>query len=157
MHSRKLCTFALTGLLTLGMAASAAIAQDDSAPPPPPPQTSGMHGHRGMDTDRQLKRMTKQLDLSSDQQSQIKPILDSRQQQMQDLWQDQSMSRPDRHQKMMSIQEDSSNKIEAILNDTQKQKYEASQAKMRERRTQHRQGGNDQPPPADSAPPSPQL
>jgi periplasmic protein CpxP/Spy len=155
MHSRNLCTFALTGLLALGMTAGAAIAQDDSAPPPPP-QTSGMHGHHRMDPDTQLKRMTKQLDLSADQQSQIKPILESRQQQMQGLWQDQSMSSQDRHQKMMSIQEDSSNKIEAVLNDTQKQKYEAMQAKMRERRMQHQQGGNTQAPPADSAPPSPQ-
>ena len=153
MHSRKLCTFALTGLLTLGMAAGAAIAQDYS---PPPQQGSGMQGHHRMDPDQQLKRMTRQLDLSSDQQSQIKPILESRQQQMQDLWQDQSLSSQDRHQKMTSIQQDSSDKIEAVLNDTQKQKYEAMQAKMKERRMQHQQGGDNQQPPADSAPPSPQ-
>ena len=141
----KFCTFALTGLLTLGLAGGAAFAQDNSAPP----QNEGMHGHRGgMDPAAQLQHMTKALDLSADQQSQIKPILDARQQQMQQLFQDQSMSREDRHAKMQSIQQDSSSKIEAVLNDTQKQKYEAMQAKMRERRMNHEQG--------DQAPPQPQ-
>lgn len=152
MH-RKFCTIALTGLLTLGMATGAALAQDDSAAPPPPQQ--GMHGHRGMNTDRQLKRMTKQLSLSADQQSQIKPILDSRQQQMQALWQDQSLSRQDRRQKMMAIQQDSSSKIEAVLSDSQKQQYEAMQQKMSQRRM-HGQGGGDQTPPSDSSSPQQQ-
>jgi len=147
----KLCTFALTGLLTLGLAGSAAFAQDNSAPP----QNEGMHGHRGgMDPAQQLQHMTKALDLSADQQSQIKPILDARQQQMQQLFQDQSMSREDRRAKMQSIQQDTSSKIETVLNDTQKQKYEAMQAKMRERRMNHGQG--DQAPSQDSAPPQPQ-
>jgi Spy/CpxP family protein refolding chaperone len=147
----QLCTFALTGLLTLGMAGSAALAQDNSAPP----QNEGMHGHRGStDTTQQLQRLTKTLDLSADQQSQIKPILDARQQQMQQLWQDQSTSRDDRRAKMQSIQADTSSKIEAVLNDTQKQKYESMQAQMRERRMNHRQ--SEQAPSQDSAPPQPQ-
>jgi periplasmic protein CpxP/Spy len=151
MHS-KFFTLALTGLLTLGMA-TAALAQDNSAPPP---QNPNMQGHRGMNPDKQLQHMTKQLNLSADQQAQIKPILEARQQQMQQLWQDQSMSQQDRRQKMMSIREDSSNKIEAVLNDTQKQQYEAMQAKMQQRRMEHGQGGNAQTPPPDSAPPAPQ-
>jgi len=146
----KLYTFALTGLLTLGLAGGAAFAQDNSAPP----QNEGMHGHRGGDPAQQLQHMTKALDLSADQQSQIKPILDARQQQMQQLWQDQSTSREDRRAKMQSIQQDTSSKIEAVLNDTQKQKYEAMQAKMRERRMNHGQG--DQAPSQDSAPSQPQ-
>jgi periplasmic protein CpxP/Spy len=149
---RKFSTLALAGLLTMGMATGAAFAQDQSAPPSPPPN---MHGRRGMDPDAQLKRLTKQLDLSADQQSQIKPILDSRQQQMQQLWQDQSLSPDDRHQKMTGIQSDTTNKIEAVLNDTQKQKYEAMQAQMKQRMMQRQQGGA-APPPQGSAPPSPQ-
>ena len=147
----KFCTFALTGLLTLGMAGSAALAQDDAAAPP---QNQNVHEHRGMNSDMQLKHMTKQLDLSADQQSQIKPILDSRQQQMEQLRQDQSMSQEDRHQKMQAIQEDTSSKIEGVLNDTQKQKYESMQANRKEHRMHHQQG--DQAPSQDSAPPAPQ-
>jgi hypothetical protein len=103
-----------------------------------------------MDPDHQLRHMTKELDLSADQQAQIKPVLESRQEQMQQIRQDQSLSQQDRRQKMMDIQQDTSSKIEAALNDTQKQKYEAMQAKMRNRRM-HRGGmGGDNPPPPDS-------
>jgi Spy/CpxP family protein refolding chaperone len=125
----KFCTLALTGLLTLGMAGSVAIAQDQ---PGPPPQEGG-GGHRGMDPDAQLKHMTKALDLTADQQAQIKPILDSQHQQMMALRDDQSLSREDRMAKMKSIHEDSHTKIEAVLNDTQKQKFEEMQEHMRNR------------------------
>lgn len=156
MH-RKFCTIALTGLLTIGMAAGAAFAQDESAAPPPPPQQQqGMHRHHRMSPDRQLKRMTRQLNLSADQQSQIKPVLESRQQRMQALWQDQSLSRQDRRQKMTAIQQDTSSKIEAVLSDSQKQQYEAMQQKMRQHRMQHGQGGVQMPPPPDASSPQQQ-
>jgi len=136
----KFCTLALTALLTLGMAGSAAIAQDQSAPPP---QQGGQWGHRGMDPDAQLKHMTKALDLTADQQTQIKPILESQQQQMMALHEDQSMSRDDRFAKMKAIHEDSRGKIEAVLNDTQKQKYEAMQERMQEHMHGRGQGGQE--------------
>jgi periplasmic protein CpxP/Spy len=124
------CTFALTGLLSLGMAGSAALAQDNAAPQ----AAQEGHGRRGMNPEMQLKHLTRELNLSAEQQTQIKPILESRDQQAQQLWQDQSMSREDRHAKMKAIQDDSKAKIEAALNDTQKQKYEAMQAQMEQRR-----------------------
>ncbi|HEX5236274.1 MAG TPA: hypothetical protein VFW25_13190 [Silvibacterium sp.] len=149
----KIFTIAITGLLTLGMAGTAALGQD--TPTPQSDQNAApMHRHRGMNPDMQLQRMTKHLDLSADQQSQIKPILESRQQQMQELWQDQSTPREERQQKMTAIQQDTNQKIEAVLNDTQKQKFESMQAHMRQHRMEHQQG--DQAPSQDSAPPSPQ-
>jgi len=59
-----------------------------------------------MDPDRQLAHLTKTLNLSADQQTQIKPILLDRQQKMQVLWQDQSLSRQDRRSKAIAIQQD---------------------------------------------------
>lgn len=139
----KFCTIALTGFLTLGLAGTAAFAQDQTEPATAPSTTNTMpmHKHHRMNSERQLKRMTKKLDLSSEQQTQIKPILDSNDQQMQQLWQDKSMSKADRQQKMMDIHQDTSSKIEAVLNDTQKQKYEAMQAKMKEHRMNHHENG----------------
>jgi len=90
-----------------------------------------------MNPEAQLQHLTKHLDLTADQQAQIKPILESRDQQAKRLWQDQSLAQQDRHIKMKAIQEDSKAKIEAVLNDTQKQKYEA----MQERGHDHMQGG----------------
>src|SRR5271154_1673266 len=130
---KTVCTLALTGLLSL--AGSAALAQDNVAPPQ---QGQGQWGHgHGMNPEAQLQHLTKQLDLTADQQAQIKPILESRDQQTKQLWQDQSLAPEARHTKMKAIQEDSKAKIEAVLNDTQKQKYEA----MQEHAHEHMQGG----------------
>jgi periplasmic protein CpxP/Spy len=106
--------------------------------PAPPPQG----GHRGMmDPAQQLDGMTKRYNLSADQQTQLKPILASQQQQMQALRGDSSLSRDDRMAKMMSIRGDTKTKIEAVLNDDQKKKFEADQQQMQERMQQRMQGG----------------
>lgn len=147
----QLITFALGGLLAFG-AGSALYAQDNSGQQQPPPQGQwgGGHGGRhGMDPDEQLKHMTKQLDLTSDQQNQIRPILQDRQQKMQALWQNQSLSREDRHSQMMAIRQDSDTRIQAVLNDQQKQKYQAMQERMQERRHGMGPGGEQ----GDNAPP----
>jgi len=137
----------------LALGANAALnAQDQTQPPAPAQDQSGAaggqqqgqwgHGRgRGMDPDRQLAHLTKTLNLSADQQSQIKPILLDRQQKMQALWQDQSLSREDRRTKAMAIQQDTKAKLEAALNDQQKQQFDEMQAKMQARR-QHRMGGD---------------
>jgi hypothetical protein len=83
--------------------------------------------------DEQLAHLTKALNLTSDQQTQIKPLLENQQQQMMALHQDQSLSREDRMTKAKSLHADTTSKIEGILNDQQKQKYAAMQEKMEER------------------------
>jgi periplasmic protein CpxP/Spy len=142
-------TLALSGLLALG-AGSALYAQDNSASPaqqgPQQGQWGGDHGRHGMDPDAQLKHMTRQLDLSTDQQNQIRPILVDRQQKMQALWQNQSLSRDDRRTQMQSIRTDSRAKIEAVLNDQQKQKYEAMQEEMGRHRGGYEGGGGNSAP-----------
>ena len=125
-------TLALAALLTIG--GGAAIAQENNAAAP---QQGQGYGHRGMNPEAQLQHMTKALDLTADQQSQIKPILENRDSQMKQLWQDQSLSQQDRHAKMQAIHQDTNSKIEAVLNDTQKQKFEQMQA----RRQEHMRGG----------------
>lgn len=143
---KSVYSLALAGLLSIGMA-GAAFAQDNAAPPDQgPPPTQDGHGPRRMDPDQQLKRMTKQLDLTADQQTQIKPILVSRDQQIQQLFQDQSAAPADRRGKMKAIQDDSRAKIEAVLNDTQKQKYAQMEQRMHDHMRQP-QGGDQGGPP----------
>jgi Spy/CpxP family protein refolding chaperone len=135
---KSLCNITLIGVLALGMAAVNAHAQDSTQPPA---QTESGHmgaNHRGMDPDQQLKHLTKELSLTADQQSQIKPLLESSHQQMQQLHEDQALSREDRMTKMKGIMDDTHTKIEAVLNDQQKQKFEA----MMQRREEHMHGGN---------------
>lgn len=136
---------ALGSLLACGIAA--APAQDN------PQSQDGGHrgrGRDGMNPDRELERLTQQLGLSSDQQAQIRPILVDRQQKMQALMQNQSLSEQDRHQQMRGIAEASRAGIKAVLTDEQKQKFDA----MREhgRGGPEGQGG----PPDGQAPPQPQ-
>lgn len=155
MQSR-LFTLALGGLLTLGTCA--ALAQDTPPPPPdqnqsgPPPQGPGSRGMR-MDPDRQLQHLTRMLDLTSDQQDKIKPLLQERQQKMQALFQDQSLAPEDRRTQARTIMEGTNNSIKAVLTDDQKQKFEAMQERMRRNRPMGGPGG---PPPPDSSAPQPQ-
>jgi periplasmic protein CpxP/Spy len=150
MRSR-LFTLALGGALTLGVC-GAAIAQEPA--PPPPDQGQGGPGGPGgpgggmrrMDPNRQLEHMTKQLDLTADQQNQIKPVLMDRQQKLQALFQDQSVSQDDRRAKARAINEESNSKIQAVLNDQQKQKFAEMQQRMR-------RGGPGGPPPGEAPPP----
>ena len=89
----KLFAIALGGMLALG-AQAALYAQEQAPATSGPQQGQWGHGHRHMmNPDRQLAHLTKTLNLSADQQSQIKPLLVDRQQKMQALWQDQSLSR----------------------------------------------------------------
>jgi protein CpxP len=140
----KVVAFTLGGLLALG-AQAAVFAKDNPQTQPSQDQAQGQtqgqygHGRRGMmNPDRQLEHMTKVLNLSADQQAQIKPILQDRQQKMQALWQDQSVARQDRRAKAQAIQKDTRSRIEAVLNDQQKQQFES----MRQRGP--RGGGNPQ-------------
>lgn len=138
-----LVTLALGSFLAMG-ATTAIYAQDNTAPQPMQQGQWG-HGHHQMNPDEQLAHMTKRLNLSADQQSQIKPILVDRQQKMQALWQDQSLSREDRHSKAEAIQQDTRSRIEAVLNDQQKQQFEEMQQRMKEHRHRAEAGMNNPP------------
>jgi protein CpxP len=129
---KSLCSLVLTGALAI--AGSAAFAQSDA--PAHQPLAAAPGGRHGMSVDDQLARMTKELNLTPDQATQIKPILTDRMQQMQALRQDQSTSQADKMAKMKSIRDDSNTKIEVVLNDTQKQQFAAMQAKQQQRMQQ---------------------
>ncbi len=80
--------------------------------------------------------MAKKLGLSSDQKAQIEPILADRDQQMQTLRNNTSLTPQDRKAQIRSIVQGSDSKIEAILSDTQKQQYEQMKQEHRARRQQ---------------------
>jgi len=142
----KLFTLALGGLLALG-ASSAALAQDNPPPPPDQNQAGPPQGGRGMrmDPNRQLERLTRELSLTADQQAQIKPLLVERQQKMQALFQNQSLSQEDRRTQMRTISEGTNNSIKGVLTDDQKQKFDA----MQQQRMRRGPGG---PPPEGGSP-----
>jgi len=84
----------------------------------------GQMGHGPMSPDQRLQMLTRQLNLSSDQQAKIKPILENESQQMQTLRQDSSLSGEDRMSKMHQIRQSTNDQIKPILNSDQQQKFE---------------------------------
>lgn len=157
--SKPMMRAATMALAATMFCAMPVVAQDNTAPPPPPQQQDNMappppNGRGGrMNPERQLERMTKELNLSTDQVSQIKAINEDMQKQAMAVRDDSTIARSDKRSKMMDIRKASQDKIRAVLNDEQKTKYDAMLAKMRERRG--RMGGENAPPPP-PPPPAPQ-
>lgn len=143
----SLVTLALGGLLVIGLPA-AAPAQDN-----PQYQQGGPGGgrHGGMNPDRQLERMTRELGLTTDQQTQIKPLIVDHDQKMQALFQNQSLAEDDRRTQMRTLNEGYRNSVKAVLTDDQKQKFDAMRDHMH-RGGPEGQGGS---PDNGSAPPQP--
>ena len=111
----------------------------------------GGGGRRGpMSPDEQLKRMTKDFDLTADQQSRIKPILVDQQKKMEDLRNDSSGDRQAMREKMMQIRQDTNDQVRALLDDKQKEKFDKQQQE-REDRMQNRRGGGPGGPGADNS------
>ena len=142
-----LCTATLS-------AAPMMMAQDNTAPPPQQQDSMGPsqggHGRRG---GRQVEMLTKRLNLTPDQVTQVKAIDADQMSQMKALHDDTSTPQADKRSKMMAIRQASQDKTRNVLTDEQKPKYDAMLAKMKEHR-QNRQGGDEggAPPP----PPPPQ-
>jgi protein CpxP len=135
-------------LCTVAASAIPAMAQDNGGPPPQADQQG--QGRRGGDPGqmeaRQLEMMTKHLNLTPDQVTQVKAIDDAQRPQMMALRQDSSMSRDDKRSKMMAMRQDRETKIRAVLTDDQKPKYDEMIAHEKER-MEHRGGGQGGPPP----------
>jgi periplasmic protein CpxP/Spy len=100
--------------------------------------------HRNFDPNKQAAHLGKTLGLSSDQVTQITPILADRHQKMQNLRADSSLSQQDRRSKSQAIMQDSNSKIEALLSDTQKQQFEQMQAERRAHQHNHQAAASPQ-------------
>ena len=124
-----------------GMLCVAPVLAQDAAPGPPQGQSGGrMAGMQG----RQLEMMTQKLNLTTDQQTQIKAIQSDTMKQMMALREDTSLSQTDKQSKLMDLRTASQSKIRAVLTDEQKPKFDEMQTQMRERMKERQQGG---PPP----------
>jgi protein CpxP len=122
-----------------------AMAQDPSAPPPPQDQAGPRQGGPGGMRGNQVEFLTKKLNLTPDQVTQVKAIDADAMSQMTALREDTSIAGPDKRAKMMDIHKTSQDKIRALLTDDQKTKFDALQSQMRAGRGNH--GGGDGPPP----------
>jgi Spy/CpxP family protein refolding chaperone len=134
---------AMVALCSGALSAIPMMAQDTA---PAAPQ--GQVGPRGRNMQaQQLEMLTQKLNLTADQQTQVKAIDEDTGKQMMAVRNDTSLSQDDKRTKMMGIRKSSQDKIRAILTDDQKTKYDAMQAEMKERMKERQQGGAPPAPP----------
>lgn len=118
---KKLHVLAVAALLCISMLAFCQEAQ------------SGQGGGRGqgrgrgeaMSPDAQLQHMSETLNLTDDQKTKIKPILEDSSKQIQQLRGDTSLSQEDKRAKMQQIHENTMSQIKPILTSDQQKKLES--------------------------------
>ena len=142
-------------ILAAGLISTAApivTAQDQTAPPSssndqqaPPAKGNGGWHHGAPDPAERTKHLTKQLNLTADEQTKVQSLFQSEQSQMETLHQDSTLSQQDRHSKMMDIRKNTDTQVRAALDPTQQKKWDEMQAKRDERMQGHHNG-----PPSDS-------
>ena len=84
-----------------------------------------VHGTRQpMSPDQRVQMMTQQLNLTNDQQQNIKLILEDESKQMESLRSDSSLSQQDRMSKMKEIRQSTSSQIKPLLTSDQQTKWQ---------------------------------
>jgi protein CpxP len=133
---------ALLALCTIALVTVPMMAQDNSAPAPQQQDQAGPpRGGRG-GGEHQLEMLTKRLNLTPDQVTQVKAIEDDSRTQSMAVRNDSTIAQPDKRAKMMDIRKASQDKIRGVLTDEQKPKYDALLAEQQQR-MQNRGGGAD--------------
>ena len=89
----------------------------------------------------QLERLTKELNLTDEQKTQVKPILDEQSKQMRATQEDTSLSQDQKREKMKQIHQTTHSQINDILTPEQQKKFAA----FKEQQKEHREGGKENP------------
>lgn len=96
------------------------------------------HGQGMMTPEAMLDHLSKELNLTDDQQAKIKPIVEDNFKQMQELRKDTSTSDQERHAKMKQLHENAMSQVRPILNAEQQKKLE----ELMSRRSEHAEKGH---------------
>jgi len=120
--------------------------------------TMAMHHHRRRSAKHQLKQLTKELNLTPEQQQQMLPILQDQHKKMKAMKEDTSLSPQQRREQARTTMQDTHQKLEAIMTDSQKQQFEQTMQQRREhwQNHHHRMNNGMEPGSAGTPPPQPQ-
>jgi periplasmic protein CpxP/Spy len=138
--------FAFGVMFLLGITA-AAVAQDNGAQQPSARQQL-QHIHTPQSIDQELAHLTKDLELTSQQQQQVRPLLEEHHDRIQALLdKNPTASRQELGPQIHAISDETHGKIHALLTDHQKELEKAMQQR-------ERNGGENRPatPPAEASP-----
>jgi Spy/CpxP family protein refolding chaperone len=95
-----------------------------------------MEGRRGA----MGKMMAQKLNLSQQQQDQLKPIMQKQREQAKAIWQDNSLTQEQKQQKMQALHQDSQTQINAVLTPEQQQQRQQMRDNFKQHR--HNRGGS---------------
>jgi periplasmic protein CpxP/Spy len=148
----KIAAIPATLLFSAGLLCAGPVFAQTDAPPPTPAQADGappppMGHHRG-GPEHRVEMLQHSLNLSPDQTTQVKALLDDERSKMEALHGNTALAPEDRRTQMMAVRQDTNTKVRALLTPDQVTKFDAMQARMRDRRP----GGPDGPPPPPPAP-----
>jgi hypothetical protein len=124
-----------TLLLALWFHGASALAQAPEAPTPTP--RVNQHPSRRSHIDARVSILAKSLDLTAEQQSAVKNILEQRQQKTLLIRHDPSISGSTRIERFRMLQESTVERIRAVLNDEQKKKYDPMAARRVQSTPEH--------------------
>jgi periplasmic protein CpxP/Spy len=141
----KRCTLGLMLAALVCTVTVFAVAQDNGNSSQQPAQAGPMeHGHGHWDPQQRTDMLAKRLNLNSDQQAKVLDAFKSEQSQMESLRSDSSLSRDDRHAKMMDIHKTTNEQIRGMLDPDQQKKFDAMQERHHDRMQEHGQAPPDQ-------------
>ena len=134
--------------LTLAAALSLPAMAQYGGPQGAPPQGGPMGGHRGgpgmhANVDERVKMLTERLNLTPEQQTKVRTIMEDQQKEMTALRENTSMTEQERRSKMQEIHRNGMEQVRSILTPEQQQKMQQMHQNM-EHRGEHENG----PPPA---------
>jgi hypothetical protein len=99
------------------------------------------HRHQMPSVDDQVNRLSENLNLTDSQKTQVRTILQDQQDKLNALRQNSSLSREDRHTKMMEIHQRASGQIRGLLNEDQQKKYDVMEKERQQEMQHHERGG----------------
>ena len=126
---RTYFTVGLTGMLALGMT-GIAMAQENAPQPQGPNQArQGIHGPRSID--QELDHLTNDLELTTNQRKQIRPLIEEHHDRIQALFdKNPKVSREDLGPQIHAISDETHHQIEALLTGHQKELAKAMEERM---------------------------
>lgn len=83
--------------------------------------------------DSRIDRLSKELNLTAEQQAAIRPIMEDEVNKLKELRKKTGLNATERRAKLHELRQDTSNKMRSILTEEQRQKYESYRKELRER------------------------
>ena len=115
----------LPAALVLVLSASLALAAQQPAPAPDAQAPAPTHRHHAPDPQKEIARLTKELNLTPDQATKVTPILADRDQKVATLQSDTTLTGDARKQQMRAIHKATEQQLDAVLTPDQREQMKS--------------------------------